>query len=109
MTRYGHDQVPRREAGSGLWSVVGAGTPTAACGIGLLTTSGWLITRASERPPVLSLSIAIGAVQAFSLARGLARYVERIGVHGRSLSLARPARLRLFDVAVPLVPGTVGR
>ena len=108
MTRYGHDQVPGMRPVRGLWSVVGAGTLTAACGIGLLTTSGWLITRASERPPVLSLSIAIGAVQAFSLARGLARYVERIGVHGRSLHLLGRARLRLFDVAVPLVPGTVG-
>ncbi len=108
MTNYRHDQVPGMRRGRGPWSVVGAGTLTAACGIGLLTTSGWLITRASERPPVLSLSIAIGAVQAFSLGRGLARYLERIAVHGLSLGLLGRARLRLFDVAVPLVPGTVG-
>ncbi len=49
----------------GLLPVIGAGTLTAACGVGLLATSGWLITRASQRPAVLSLSIAIGAVQAF--------------------------------------------
>ena len=88
--------------------VVGAGTLTAACGIGLLTTSGWLITRASERPPVLSLSVAIGAVQAFSLGRGIARYLERVSVHGLSLGLLGRLRLHLFDVAVPLVPGAVG-
>lgn len=81
---------------------------TAACGVGLLATSGWLITRASQRPAVLSLSIAIGAVQAFSLGRGLARYVERIAVHGLSLRLLGRVRLHLFDVAVPLVPGAVG-
>ncbi len=94
--------------GRSLWPVVGAGALTSACGIGLLSTSGWLITRASQRPPVLSLSIAIGAVQAFSLGRGLARYVERIGVHRLSLRRLGQLRLRLFDVAVPLVPGTVG-
>jgi thiol reductant ABC exporter CydC subunit len=87
---------------------MGAGALTAVCGVGLLTTSGWLITRASQRPPVLSLSIAIGAVQAFSLGRGLARYVERIGVHRLSLRLLGQLRLHLFDVAVPRVPGAVG-
>ena len=92
----------------GLAPVIGAGALSAACGVGLLTTSGWLITRASQRPPVLSLSIAIGAVQAFSLGRGLARYVERIGVHRLSLRLLGKLRLRLFDVAVPLVPGAIG-
>ena len=94
--------------GRSLLPVVGAGALTSACGIGLLSTSGWLITRASQRPPVLSLSIAIGAVQAFSLGRGLARYVERIGVHRLCLGKLGRLRLRLFDVAVPLVPGTVG-
>jgi thiol reductant ABC exporter CydC subunit len=94
--------------GRGLLAVIGAGTLTAACGVGLLATSGWLITRASQRPAVLSLSIAIGAVQAFSLGRGLARYVERIGVHGLSLRLLGRVRLHLFDVVVPLVPGAVG-
>jgi thiol reductant ABC exporter CydC subunit len=93
----------------GLVPVIGAGMLSAACGVGLLTTSGWLITRASQRPPVLSLCIAIGAVQAFSLGRGLARYGERIGVHRLSLHRLGRARLRLFDVAVPLVPGRLDR
>jgi thiol reductant ABC exporter CydC subunit len=92
----------------GLVPVIGAGALSAACGVGLLTTSGWLITRASQRPPVLSLCIAIGAVQAFSLGRGLARYAERIGAHRLALLLLGKLRLHLFDVAVPLVPGTVG-
>jgi thiol reductant ABC exporter CydC subunit len=81
---------------------------SAACGVGLLATSGWLITRASERPAVLSLSVAIGAVQAFSLGKGIARYLERLGVHQLSLRLLGRLRLHLFDVAVPLVPGTLG-
>ncbi len=94
---------PRRLARLG-----GSGALSAACGIGLMATSGWLITRASQRPPVLSLSIAIGAVQAFSLAKGIARYLERISAHGVSLELLGKLRLHLFDVLVPLVPGGLG-
>lgn len=82
-----------------------SGTLAAACGIGLLATSGWLITRASERPPILSLSIAIGAVQAFALGRGAFRYLQRLGVHRLSLSLLGALRVRLYETLEPLVPG----
>jgi thiol reductant ABC exporter CydC subunit len=94
---------PRRLVG-----VAGTGALSAACGVGLMATSGWLITRASQRPPVLSLCIAIGAVQAFSLAKGIARYLERISSHGASLDVLGRLRLHLFDVLVPLVPGGLG-
>ncbi|MGD0810081.1 MAG: thiol reductant ABC exporter subunit CydC, partial [Acidimicrobiales bacterium] len=72
------------------------------------TVTGWLITRASQRPPVLSLSIAIGAVQAFSLGKGIARYLERVSAHRSSLEVLGRLRLHLFDVLVPLVPGGLG-
>ncbi|MGC8627646.1 MAG: thiol reductant ABC exporter subunit CydC [Acidimicrobiales bacterium] len=84
-----------------------AGTLSAACGIGLLATSGWLITRASERPPVLSLSIAIGAVQAFSLGKGLARYAQRLWAHEISLRELERLRLALYDLLEARVPGVV--
>ena len=76
-----------------------------ASAIGLLSTSGWLIARASERPPVLSLCVAIGAVQAFSLGRGLARYFQRLGAHRLSLDKLGKLRLDLFDLLEPRVPG----
>ncbi len=91
-----------------LVAVAGSGAVSAACGVGLMATSGWLITRASQRPPVLSLCIAIGAVQAFSLAKGVARYLGRISAHRASLDLLGRLRLHLFDVLVPLVPGGLG-
>lgn len=78
----------------------------AVSAIGLLATSGWLIARASERPPVLSLCVAIGAVQAFSLGRGLARYFQRLGVHGLSLDKLGGLRLQLWDILEPRVPGS---
>jgi thiol reductant ABC exporter CydC subunit len=87
--------------------VIGSGLLTVACGIGLLATSGWLITRASERPPVLELSVAIGSVQAFALGRGIARYLQRLAVHDRSLALLGRLRLRLFDDLEPRIPGGV--
>ena len=85
-----------------------SGTIGAACGIGLLATSGWLITRAAGRPPVFVLSVAIGLVQAFALGRGLARYAERLGVHDVSLDVLGRLRLELFDTLEPLVPGGLG-
>ena len=85
------------------------GVLSAVSGIGLLATSGWLITRASERPPVLSLCVAIGAVQAFSLGRGLFRYFQRLGVHDVSLDVLGKLRVRLFDLLEPRVPGAIGR
>jgi thiol reductant ABC exporter CydC subunit len=82
-----------------------SGATGAICGIGLLATSGWLITRAAERPPVFVLSVAIGLVQAFALGRGLSRYFERLAVHDVSLGRLDRLRLDLYDELEPLVPG----
>ena len=81
-----------------------AGALSAACAIGLLATSGWLLTRASQRPPVFDLAVAIGAVQAFALGRGVTRYAQRLAVHGLSLGTLSRLRLWLYDTVLPLVP-----
>lgn len=81
------------------------GALAATCGVGLMATSGWLIARASQRPPIFTLSVAMGAVQAFALGRGLARYFQRLGVHDAALERLGRARMRLYDVVEPLVPG----
>jgi thiol reductant ABC exporter CydC subunit len=92
--------LPRR----GLGAAAGAGALSAACAIGLLATSAWLLTRASQRPPVFDLAVAIGAVQAFALGRGITRYMERLAVHGISLGMLSRLRLWLYDTVLPLVP-----
>lgn len=84
---------------------VATGALSSACAIGLLATSGWLITRASTRPPVFVISVAVGAVQAFALGRGLFRYLQRLRVHDLALGVIGGLRLRLFDDVEPLVPG----
>ncbi|MDE3206809.1 MAG: hypothetical protein KGQ66_21595, partial [Acidobacteriota bacterium] len=90
------------------WRAVLAGSVASASGIGLLATSGWLITTASTRPPVLALAVAIGAVQAFALGRGLARYFERLGIHASALDRLGRLRLALFDDLQGRVPGVPG-
>lgn len=59
------------------------------CAIGLLATGAWLLLSAALRPPILTLSVAIAAVQVFALARGAARYGERLASHDLGLGLQR--------------------
>lgn len=94
-------RTPWRRLGRGAV----AGTASVAAGIGLLGTSAWLITRASMRPPLVTLSIAIGLVQVFALSRGIARYWQRLAVHDVALERQCAMRLELFDQVEPLVPG----
>ncbi|MDA8295110.1 MAG: thiol reductant ABC exporter subunit CydC [Actinomycetota bacterium] len=95
--------APRRD----VLQAVLAGTVSAWSSVGLLATSGWLITRAAERPPVLALAVAIGAVQACSLFRGVSRYAERLGIHRCALQRLSASRLALFDALEPRVPGAL--
>ena len=50
-----------------MLAAVGIGLAGELSALGLLATGGWLLLSASLRPPILLLSIAIGAVQLFSL------------------------------------------
>lgn len=87
---------------------VAFGAGALACGIALLATSGYLISRAAQRPEVLSLMVAIVAVRGFGLARAGLRYAERLTSHDLALRHLAAVRERLFRALVPLVPGSVG-
>jgi thiol reductant ABC exporter CydC subunit len=74
------------------------------CAIGLLGVSGWLISRASQMPPVLTLEVAIVAVRAFGIGRGFFRYAERLVSHDavfRALTDLRVAVWRRLEVLAP--------
>ena len=72
------------------------GTATVLFGVGLMTTSGYLISRAAQHPPVLELTVAIVGVRFFGVARPIARYLERLASHDLALrSLVRVARGRV--------------
>src|SRR5919201_57798 len=49
------------------------GTATICAGIGLLATSGYLISRAALEPPILTLTVAIVGVRFFAILRALLR------------------------------------
>lgn len=74
-------------------------------GAALLAVSGWLISRAAERPPVLALAVAIAAVRTLSIARAGLRYGERLASHDAALRGLSALRVRVFRALVPRVPG----
>jgi ATP-binding cassette, subfamily C, bacterial CydC len=83
---------------------VGLGAATVVCGVGLMATAGYLISRAAERPAVLSLTVAIVCVRFFGLARPLARYFERLASHDLALRVLGRARVRVYERVEPLAP-----
>ena len=96
--------VPR----SRVAAVVALGSLTVIFGVGLMATAGYLISRAAERPPVLSLTVAIVGVRFFGLARPLVRYVERLTSHDVALRALERARLRVYERLERLAPTQLG-
>jgi thiol reductant ABC exporter CydC subunit len=84
---------------------VGTGLAGELAALGLLSTGAWLLLSASLRPPILLLSVAVGAVQLFSLLRGTARHAERLASHNLGLGLQAGVRTWLYRRLEPLVPG----
>ena len=84
---------------------VALGALTVLLGVGLITTSGYLVSRAAEHPPVLSLTVAIVAVRFFGLSRPLARYLDRLVSHDLALRALGRIRSRFYAAVEPLAPG----
>jgi ATP-binding cassette subfamily C protein CydC len=74
-----------------------AGAAALGSAIALLGVSGWLVTRASQQPPVLHLMVAVVAVRALGLGRGVLRYAERLVGHDVALRGAVTLRTRLYS------------
>jgi len=85
-----------------------AGFGAIACAGGLLLTSGYLISRAAQRPDILTLTVAITAVRAFAIARSVLRYGERLASHDAALRLLGRVRAGFYSRLAPLVPGELG-
>ena len=69
-----------------------------------MTSAGYLISRAAEQPPILSLTVVIVAVRFFGLARPLARYCERLVSHDAALRALATIRSRFYERIEPLAP-----
>jgi len=75
---------------------VALGVLTLVCAIGLTAVSAWLIARASQMPPILTLSVAVVGVRAFGIGRGVARYAERLATHDTALRGMANLRANLY-------------
>lgn len=76
-------------------------------GVALLAVSAWLITRASERPAILTLTVAIVSVRFFGLARPVFRYIERVLSHEavlRTLGTIRSRMVASLSTVAPTHP-----
>ncbi|MFE9251875.1 thiol reductant ABC exporter subunit CydD [Streptomyces sp. NPDC007088] len=78
--------------------------------VGLMATSGWLISRASQEPPVLYLMVAVTATRAFGIGRSVFRYTERLVSHDAVLRMLADTRVAVFRGLERLSPaGLRGR
>ncbi len=80
------------------------GALTVCFGVGLLTASGYLVSRAAEQPPILSLTVTIVAVRFFGLGRPLLRYLDRLVSHDLALRALGHVRSRFYARIEPLAP-----
>ncbi len=64
--------------------------------LALAAVSAWLITRAWQMPPVLQLTVAVVAVRALGISRGVLGYCERLASHDTALRAAGNAREQLY-------------
>ncbi|PBC83749.1 MULTISPECIES: thiol reductant ABC exporter subunit CydD [unclassified Streptomyces] len=72
--------------------------------VGLMATSGWLISRAAQQPPVLYLMVAVTATRAFGIGRAVFRYAERLVAHDAVFRMLAEARVAVFRRLERLAP-----
>ncbi|MFJ2925052.1 thiol reductant ABC exporter subunit CydD [Streptomyces massasporeus] len=77
--------------------------------VGLMATSGWLISRASQHPPVLYLMMAVTATRAFGIGRAVFRYAERLVSHDAVLRMLADTRVAVFRRLERLAPAGLRR
>lgn len=80
------------------------GLATVASGIGLMTTSAYLIARAAQQPSIVELQVAIVGVRFFGISRGVARYLERYVSHDVTFRLLARLRVWFYAALEPLAP-----
>lgn len=81
------------------WPAVRAtltGTAALGASVALTAVSAWLLARAWERPPILTLTVAIVAVRLFGISRGILRYLHRLDSHGVALGETASLRTALY-------------
>jgi ATP-binding cassette subfamily C protein CydC len=79
-----------------LLLAVALGVLSLGSALALAGVSAWLITRAWQMPPVLDLSVAVVAVRALGISRGVLGYCQRLASHDTALRAAASTRESLY-------------
>ncbi|MBP1821349.1 ATP-binding cassette domain-containing protein [Mycobacterium sp. OAE908] len=79
-----------------LLLAVALGVLSLGSALALTGVSAWLITRAWQMPPVLDLSVAVVAVRALGITRGVLGYCQRLATHDTALRAAADTRETLY-------------
>lgn len=69
---------------------------TILTGIGLMSTSGYLISRAAQRPMIVDLFMITAAVRFFGISRAVVRYFERLVSHDLTFKVLLSMRIRVY-------------
>ncbi|MFG2333549.1 thiol reductant ABC exporter subunit CydD [Streptomyces sp. NPDC048604] len=85
------------------------GTLALGSAVGLMAVSGWLISRASEQPPVLYLMVAVTATRAFGIGRAVFRYAERLVSHDAVLRMLAELRVSVYRRLERIAPAGLRR
>lgn len=76
--------------------------------VALLVVSAWLISRASEQPSIMYLQVAIVAVRALGISRGVFRYAERLVGHDTAFRSLANVRVGVYRRLERLSPAGLG-
>ncbi|MTD56380.1 thiol reductant ABC exporter subunit CydD [Amycolatopsis pithecellobii] len=96
--------VHRRLVGKRFLAGALLGALALVAGLALTATSGWLIAKAAQQPPILTLTVAVVGVRAFGLGRAVLRYAERLTTHDAAFRIAGRLRVDLWNTLVRLGP-----
>ena len=87
-----------------LMLAVAAGAAATGCGVGLLAVSGFLLARASQHPGIVAISVAVVAVRALSVGRGVFRYLDRLASHDVAFRVLASVRVAIWRRLATLAP-----
>lgn len=85
-------EIPRGR----LVAAIVSASVTLGAAFALAAVSGWLITTAWTRPPVLDLTVAVVAVRALGITRGVFRWIDRMATHDAAFTGVVHLRTNLF-------------
>jgi ATP-binding cassette, subfamily C, bacterial CydC len=87
-----------------LLLAVAAGAAATGCGVALLAVSGFLLARASLHPSIVAITVAVVAVRALSVGRGVSRYLERLASHDAAFRILADVRVSIYQRLERLAP-----